>query len=127
MGSPGDGGGVDGDGNMGADPEPERRGCRPGGDDFVHLARIGRTAVDDRHPVLVSEHPVAARHQFHAGQQDGVEAINGIFREEDIGYEFSPYVVTQTSLGSHGGGESYQCEIQYPEATPRPLFLGCRV
>lgn len=58
--------------------------------------------------------------------QMGVDAVNDIFREEGIGYEFSPYVATEVpvdppSYGKpmYGPGGGYRVEIQYPEATKK--------
>jgi hypothetical protein len=53
------------------------------------------------------------------GAEPGVNTVNNIFREEGIGFEFSPYVVTSTPLPSNGGSVSVTIEIQYPEATKK--------
>ena len=53
------------------------------------------------------------RSDGYRSSQFGVDIVNSVFREEGIGYEFSPYVVTTTQLG----GGSVRCEITYPEAT----------
>jgi hypothetical protein len=53
------------------------------------------------------------------GQQNGVETVNNILREEGIGYEFSPYVVTTIQLPSNGGNASSRYDIQFPEATKK--------
>jgi len=51
---------------------------------------------------------------FRAGQQC-VEGINEIFRDEGIGYEFSPYIVHSTPLPN--GGVS--CQVQFPEVVKK--------
>jgi len=48
-------------------------------------------------------------------QQHGVEALNAIFREEGIGYEFTPYVVTETRREEDGRIYS-SYEIEHPKA-----------
>jgi hypothetical protein len=48
---------------------------------------------------------------YQAGQ-DGVDVINGLFRSEGIGWEFSRYVVRRIDLPDG----SYQIKIDYPEA-----------
>jgi hypothetical protein len=48
------------------------------------------------------------------GRQTGVEELNQIFREEGIGYQFSPYAETVTGrTGPRGGGR--EIDIQYPK------------
>lgn len=53
-------------------------------------------------------------------KQDGVDAINRVFREEGIGYEFSPYVILSTRMGgdAYGGITQYH-KVQFPEATKK--------
>jgi hypothetical protein len=65
--------------------------------------------------------------QHYTSTQLGVDAVNEIFRQEGIGYEFSPYIVTQIQLPPSGNDpvsilnayQSYRVEIQYPEATKK--------
>jgi len=48
------------------------------------------------------------------GHAAGVEEINGILREQSIGYQFTPYVERETGKkGFLGGGR--QLEIEYPK------------
>jgi hypothetical protein len=51
--------------------------------------------------------------RYYTARQAGVDAVNTVFREDGIGYEFSPYIANEVPIpGTHGG---YGIEIQYPK------------
>jgi hypothetical protein len=54
--------------------------------------------------------------EYYRAQQLGVDAVNDIFRQEGIGYEFSPYTVNQDHVDKFGG---YRITVQHPEATKK--------
>lgn len=56
-------------------------------------------------------------------QNHGVTAVNDIFREVGIGYEFSPWIATEIEIdppAHYGrGAKSFRYEMQFPECTKK--------